>query len=187
MVNVLIFLAVGFEEIEATTIIDILRRCGIDVTIVGLFTNEVEGAHGIKIIPDKSIEDIDVKDFDAIVLPGGSPGYQNLRKDQRVINIIKEAHDHNKLIGAICAAPSVLSDAGILKGRNCTIYPGMENEIRKGKGNPKEDIVVIDKNIVTSRGPATTIPFSLKLAELLVGKEIAEKVRRATLADIVLK
>lgn len=187
MVNVLIFLAVGFEEIEAISIIDILRRCDIDVTIAGLFKNEVEGSHGIKIIPDKLIEDIDLKDFDAIILPGGAPGYQNLRKDQRVIDIIKEAYNNNKLIGAICAAPSILSDAGILEGKNCTIYPGMENEIRKGKGKPKEDVVVVDRNIVTSRGPATAIPFSLKLGELLVGKEIAEKVRRATLTDMVLK
>jgi len=114
-------------------------------------------------------------------------GFKGRDEPEKIKLFIKEAYDHNKLIGAICAAPSVLSDAGILEGRNCTIYPGMETEIRKGKGNPMEDIVVVDKNIVTSRGPATAIPFSLKLGELLVGKEIAEKVRRATLADIVLK
>jgi 4-methyl-5(b-hydroxyethyl)-thiazole monophosphate biosynthesis len=187
VVKALVFLAPGFEEIEASTIVDILRRCGVEVTTAGLKPDVVEGAHGMKIIPDKSIDEVTVKDFDAVICPGGAPGYENLRKDQRVLRMVKEAFDSNKLVAAVCASPAVLSDAGILKGKNCTIYPGMEEELRKGGGKPKKDLVVIDKNIVTSRGPATALPFALKLAEKLAGKDVAGRVRKETLANMALK
>ncbi len=187
MARALVFLAKGFEEIEACTIVDILRRCGVEVTMAGLAPDLVEGAHGIKFVPDETIEKADVKDFDAIVCPGGAPGYKNLRKNQRVIAMIKEAFNSNKLVAAICAAPAVLSDAGVLKGKACTIYPGMEGELEKGGGKPKKDIVVVDGNVITSRGPATALPFALKLAEKLAGKNVAENVRKKTLADITLK
>jgi len=185
MTKALVFLATGFEEIEAITIVDVLRRAGVDVTVAGLTPNVVEGAHGVKIVPDKPIDDVKIDDFDAVVVPGGNPGYKNLRKDPRVIDIIKEAFDSNKLVAAICAAPAVLSDAGVLEGKACTIYPGMENELRKGGGKPKMDMVVVDGNIVTSRGPATALPFALKLAEKLVGKQVAENVSKKTLAKIL--
>lgn len=187
MARVLVFLAKGFEEIEACTVVDILRRCGVEVTMAGLVSDLVEGAHGIKFVPDETIEKVDVKDFDAIVCPGGAPGYKNLRENQRVIAMIKEAFSSNKLVAAICAAPAVLSDAGVLKGKACTIYPGMEGELEKGGGKPKKDIVVVDGNVITSRGPATALPFALKLAEKLAGKNVAENVRKKTLADITLK
>jgi len=185
MTKALVFLATGFEEIEAITIVDVLRRAGVDVTVAGLTPNVVEGAHGVKIVPDKPIDDVKIDDFDAVVVPGGNPGYKNLRKDPRVIDIIKEAFDSNKLVAAICAGPTVLSDAGILNGKACTIYPGMEDELRKGGGKPKQDMVVVDGNIITSRGPATALPFALKLAEKLAGKQIAEAVSKKTLANIL--
>jgi 4-methyl-5(b-hydroxyethyl)-thiazole monophosphate biosynthesis len=185
MVKALVFLATGFEEIEAITIVDVLRRAGVDVTVAGLTPNVVEGAHEIKIVPDKPIDEVAMEDFDAVICPGGSPGYKNLRKDPRVIDIIKKAFDSNKLVAAICAAPAVLSDAGVLEGKACTIYPGMENELRKGGGKPKMDMVVVDGNIVTSRGPATALPFALKLAEKLAGKQVAENVSKKTLANIL--
>jgi 4-methyl-5(b-hydroxyethyl)-thiazole monophosphate biosynthesis len=139
----------------------------------------------MKIVPDKSIDDVKVDDFDAIVVPGGNPGYKNLRKDPRVIDMIKKAFNSNKLVTAICAGPAVLSDAGVLEGKVCTIYPGMENELEKGGGKPKQDIVVEDGNIITSRGPATALPFALKLAEKLAGKQVAEAVSKKTMANIL--
>lgn len=185
MAKALVFLASGFEEIETVTVVDVLRRAGVDVTVAGLKPNVTEGKHGMRIVPDKSIDDVKVEDFDAIIVPGGNPGYKNLRKNQRVINIIKKAFGSNKLVAAICAGPTVLSDAGILKGKACTIYPGMDEELEAGGGNPKQDIVVVDGNIITSRGPATALPFALKLAEKLAGKQVAEAVSKKTLANVL--
>jgi 4-methyl-5(b-hydroxyethyl)-thiazole monophosphate biosynthesis len=183
MAEALVILAPGFEEIEAVTVIDVLRRCGIKVTVAGLTPEVVEGAHIIKIIPDKAIDQVHMRDFDAIVLPGGSPGFTNLRQDERVLRIIKRTSDSGKLVTAICAAPAVLSDAGVLKNRKCTIYPGMENEVEKASSEILEDFVVVDGNVITSRGPATALLFALKIAERLVGKEIAKGVRKNTLTD----
>lgn len=187
MAEALVILAPGFEEIEAVTAIDVLRRCRIKVTATGLSPDLVKGAHDINIVPDKAIENVHMKDFDAIVLPGGNPGYKNLRRDKRVLQMIKEAYDSGKLVAAVCAAPAVLSDAAVLKNRKCTIYPGMESEVENGGGEFLEDSVVVDGNLITSRGPATALPFSLKIAEKLVGKEIAKSVRKKTLADMVLE
>ena len=185
MAKALVFLASGFEEIETVTIVDVLRRAGVDVTVAGLAPNIVEGKHGMRIVPDKSIDDVPVEDFDAFVVPGGNPGYKNLRNDPRVINMVKKAFDSNKLVAAICAGPTVLSDAGILKGKACTIYPGMDEELEAGGGKPKQDMVVVDGNIITSRGPATALPFALKLAEKLAGKQVAEAVSKKTMANIL--
>ncbi|MCW4015674.1 MAG: DJ-1/PfpI family protein [Candidatus Bathyarchaeota archaeon] len=185
MTKALVFLATGFEEIETVTIVDVLRRAGIQTTVASLTPNVVEGAHAIKIVPDKNLDDIAVNDFDAIIVPGGNPGYKNLRNDPRVINMVKEAYNANKLVAAICAAPAVLSDAGILKGKACTIYPGMENELEKGGGTPKQDIVVEDGNIITSKGPATALPFALRLVERLAGKQVAESVSKKTMTNIL--
>jgi 4-methyl-5(b-hydroxyethyl)-thiazole monophosphate biosynthesis len=185
MAKALVFLASGFEEIEALTVVDVLRRAGVEVTVAGLTPNVTEGKHGVKVVPDKSIDDVKVEDFDAVVAPGGNPGYKNLRKDPRVIDMVKKAFNSNKIVAAICAGPTVLSDAGILEGKACTIYPGMDQELEAGGGKPKHDIVVVDGNIITSRGPATALPFALKLAEKLAGKQVAEAVSKKTLANIL--
>lgn len=185
MAKALVLMAIGFEEIETVTVIDVLRRANVEVTVAGLTPNIVEGVHAIKIVPDTNIDNINVNEFDAIVVPGGNPGYKNLRNDSRVINIVKEAFNTNKLVAAICAAPAVLSDAGILEGKACTIYPGMENELEKGKGKPKQDNIVEDGNIITSRGPAIALPFAIKLAEKLAGKQVAEAVSKKTMANIL--
>ncbi|MCP8311656.1 MAG: DJ-1/PfpI family protein [Candidatus Methylarchaceae archaeon HK01B] len=187
MTKALVLIAPGFEEIEASTIVDILRRCNIEVTMAGLKPDVVEGSHGIVFGVDKSIDEVSVKDYDAVICPCGVPGYKNLRKDQRVLNIIKAASNSNKLLAAIGASPAVLSDAGVLEGKECTIYPGMEEELKKGGGKTKIDLVVVDGNIVTSRGPATALPFALKLAEKLAGEEIVKKVSKKILADLALK
>jgi 4-methyl-5(b-hydroxyethyl)-thiazole monophosphate biosynthesis len=187
MAEALVILAPGFEEMEAVTVIDILRRSGIKVTVAGLLPNLVEGAHKIRIMPDKTIDQVHMREFDAIVLPGGSPGFTNLRQDERVLHIIRRTSDSGKLVTAICAAPAVLSDAGVLKNRKCTIYPGMENEVEKEGSKVLDDFVVVDDNVITSRGPATALLFALKIAERLVGKEIAKGVRKKTLTDMVLE
>jgi len=181
----LVFLATGFEEIETVTVVDVLRRANIDVTVAGLEQNPIEGKHKIKIIPDQAIDNVNVNDFDAVVVPGGNPGYKNLRKDPRVISMLKKAFESNKLVAAICAAPAVLSHAGILEGKVCTIYPEMDDELKAGGGIPKHDTIVVDGNIVTSRGPATALPFALKLVEILVGKQAADIVSKKTMADIL--
>ena len=187
MTNVLVIFAPGFEEIEALTIVDILRRSNIDVTTAALQNSPVEGAHGVQVCTDKTLEDIDMNSFHGIILPGGAPGYENLRKDNRVIELIQKAYNEKKLIAAICASPSVLADAGILNNKKCTIYPGMEVEIQKGGGLFLEEDVVIDDNIITSRGPATSLVFALKLAQFFAGKDIAYEVRNQVLSDIELK
>jgi protein deglycase len=185
MAKALVFLATGFEEIETVTVVDVLKRAGVDVTVVGLAPNVTEGKHGMKIVPDKSIDEVSVDDFDAVVVPGGNPGYKNLRNDPRVIDMVKKAFNSNKIVAAICAGPTVLSDAGVLEGKVCTVYPGMDEELEAGGGKPEHDIVVVDGNIITSRGPATALPFALKLAEMLAGKQVAEAVSKKTLADIL--
>ena len=139
----------------------------------------------MKFVPDGTIDEVDVMDFDAVICPGGDLGCENLRKDQRAIDMIKKAFDSGKLVAAVCASPAVLSDAGVLEGKECTIYPGMEDELEKGKGKPREDMVVVDGSIITSRGPATALPFALKVVEKLVGKEAARKIGGETLADML--
>jgi len=185
LIKALVFLATGFEEIEAVTIVDILRRGNIKVTTAGLTPNPIEGAHKLKIFSDKSVDEISGQEFDAIICPGGAPGYKNFRKDSRVIRIIKNAYDQNKVVAAICAAPAVLSDAEILENKKCTIYPGTEDELIKGKGTPKSEKVVVDGNIITSKGPATALEFALKIVEVLAGKQVADAVKRKVLANIV--
>lgn len=183
MSKAVVFLAPGFEEIETVTIIDVLRRARINVTAAGLTANVIEGAHGLKIVPEKSVEAVSSQDYDAIICPGGSPGYKNLRNDHRVIQIIKNANEANKLVAAICAGPAILADAGVLNGKRCTIFPGMENELLKGGGKPTQENVVVDGMVVTSRGPATALLFALKLAEMLAGKQVADSVAKQVLSN----
>ncbi|MGP3667486.1 MAG: DJ-1 family glyoxalase III [Candidatus Bathyarchaeota archaeon] len=188
MVKVLVFLATGFEEIEFSSIVDLLRRAGVEVTVAGLQPDLVEGAHGVKVLPDTSIENVDVKNFDAVICPGGYPGFENLRKNQKVLQVVKQAFESNKVVAAICGAPTVLADAGILKDKACTIYPGLEGELSKSGGKPrKKGLVVVDGKIVTSKGPATAIHFALKLAEILVGEDVAKRVEKEILADLALR
>ena len=184
MAKAVVFLAEGFEEIEACTIIDILRRCGIEVQVVGLVPGQVKGSHGIIITADQGIENFSIDDYNAVICPGGYPGYENLRKNSIVKKLIQAAYNQGKIVAAICGAPTVLSDAGILEGKACTIYPGMENELEKGKGRPRHDMVVEDGNIITSKSPGTALLFALRLAEKLAGKQVAEAVRKKTMAGV---
>ena len=177
MKKVLMPVAEGFEEIEAITIIDVLRRAGIEVTVAGLGRSEIIGAHKIKILPDAALDSVKDKDFDMLVLPGGMPGVDNLRKDARVLSLVKKMKEKNKPIGAICAAPLVLRDAGLTSGLRLTCYPGFDTQIPGGKF--EKDRVVTDGNIITSKGPGTALEFSLKIVEMLIDKSKAQSLAEA--------
>ena len=174
MAKVLVPVAEGFEEIEAVTVIDVLRRAGVDVVTAGIPGSLVVGSRNVRINADKKIDDINPKDFDALALVGGYPGYVNLGKTQRVISFISSFNEERKVIGAICAAPTILAKVGILEDKKATVYPGMEKELPY----PRNGKVVVDGNIVTSQGPGTAIPFALKLIELLVNKDKAKAVKK---------
>jgi 4-methyl-5(b-hydroxyethyl)-thiazole monophosphate biosynthesis len=185
MSSVAVLFATGFEEIEATTIVDILRRAGILVKMIGIDDDIVTGAHGIQIHTDSTIESLDPATIDGIILPGGSPGYINLRNNEKTLNMTKTIFNQGKLVAAICASPSLLADAEVIQGKRCTIYPGMEEELMKNGGRPVKELVVTDGNVITSKGPATSILFALELVKYLIGEQKAMEVSQETLATEV--
>ena len=181
MAKVLVPLADGFEEIEAITIIDVLRRGGVEVTTASLNQGEeVHGANGVTILANTLLKYVSSDEFDMIVLPGGIPGAENLRDSDKVQELIKE-FKKDKLVGAICAAPIALYSAGVLKGEEFTCYPGYEQVIKDASF--KEEKVVESENILTSRGPGTAICFSLEIVKKLVGVETYEQLKAGLLAD----
>ncbi|PHR56204.1 MAG: DJ-1 family protein [Arcobacter sp.] len=169
---ILIPLAKGFEEIEAVSLIDILRRAELDILIGGVGTLEVEGAHGIKIQADILVEKVKSEDLEMIVLPGGWDGTYALADDADVQRLLQEMDKEGKDIAAICAAPYALNKAGVLK-HNYTCYPSVENEIRQ-EGYSSEKNIVTDGNVMTSRGPGTVFEFALAIVEKLKGKKVAQ-------------
>ncbi len=174
--RVLTLLAPGFEEIEAVTVIDILRRAGIQVLTASIAEKVVTGSHNIPITADALLDEITVEDYDACFLPGGQPGTRNLMADRRIIGLIRTFHDTKRFVTAICAAPTVLLKAGILEKRRVTSYPA-----EREKFDPeyyKDETVVCDGHIVTSRGVGTAIPFALKLVGLWKGRNNAEELAR---------
>ncbi len=175
--RVLVPLAEGFEEIESLTIIDVLRRAGIEVDVVGIPSSIVKGSRGVRVIADKKLNEIDPDEYDGIILPGGNPGYINLGKSSKLLEILKRMNAQGRLIGAICAAPLVLVKAGILKNRKATVYPGLEKEIP----HPRDEDVVVDENIITSKGPGTSMKFALKIVEILLGKSKSESLKKKLL------
>lgn len=165
MKKVAVLLANGFEEIEALTVVDIMRRANIICDMVSIGEIDVIGAHEIKVTCNKRIDE-DFSDYDMIVLPGGMPGSTNLQENSKVIELVKYFNNENKFIAAICAAPIVLKTANIIQGKNITSYPGFDKDLQ-GCNYIENELVVVDRNIITSRGPATAIPFSYKLLEVL--------------------
>ena len=172
--TVLIVLADGFEEIEAVTPIDVLRRAGLEVIVAGVGKREVTGAHEITVETDIMLEQYQGSP-DAIILPGGMPGAENLQKSEALKDLLQKMKKSGKLITAICASPAVvLAPNGILDGKKATCYPGFENELGpKVKFLPER--VVTDGLVVTSRGPGTAMEFSLELVSQLVSLEKAEQ------------
>lgn len=179
--TVVVPLAQGFEEIEAVTIIDVLRRAGIKVITVGLDEeNIVEGAHGISLKIDVNIKEINTKLVDMIILPGGAGGTSILATNDNVQNMIKEIYKDGKLIGAICAAPYALDKAGVLKGEY-VCYPSFEDKINNKNLNTLEDVVISD-HIITSKGPATAMCFALEIVKILCGEVVFANVKNKLLA-----
>ncbi len=178
MVKVLVPLVDGFEEIEAVSVIDVLRRAGADVVVAGLPGTIVTGSQGLRVHADARLDELSPEDFDAIVLPGGSPGYQNLMKSETVLEFVRRMAEKGRVLGAICGAPLVLEKAGVLKDRKATAYPGLEKELSR----PWEGDVVVDGNVITSRGPGTAVKFAISLVEKLFGPERAMAVRSQILA-----
>lgn len=180
MKTVYIFLADGFEEMEAVTPLDLLRRVGIDAKFVSIGSSlQVTGAHQITYTADLMFEEASAVPADGIILPGGMPGTTNLLAHSGLCRLIRDYDKAQKMICAICAAPLILGELDLLIGKTATIYPGMENKLFGAI--PSINPVCVDGNIVTSRGPGTAIPFALKLAEIFACKETAEKLK----ADIV--
>jgi 4-methyl-5(b-hydroxyethyl)-thiazole monophosphate biosynthesis len=179
--RILMPLADGFEEIEAICVIDILRRAEIEVVTAGLKDGLAEGSHKVKVLPDTTLEKIDYRDFDGLVLPGGSPGFINLGNDERILNMAREMDRAGKCVAAICAAPSVLIKAKVLQGRKATVSPSGKTQVA-ACADFREDRVVVDKNLITSRAPGTAVEFALKLVEVLAGKKKMELVKAQTMA-----
>lgn len=180
MKKVLVFLADGFEEIESLATVDILRRGGLDVTIVGVTGKTVTGSHNVQVIADKMIDEIMGDDFDAAICPGGMPGAENLRNNENVVKLIQKSYNKGNITAAICAAPMVLEKAEILKDKNFTMYPGMENYAPSGKYNSKEFVVKSD-NVITGAGPAATFNFALEILANLTSKDNADTVAKGML------
>ena len=174
---VYLFLAQGFEEVEALTPVDVLRRAGVQVTTVGIGGTAIRGSHGIEVHADAAEQDVTPDDLTAVILPGGMPGTQNLDASDTVCRFLKAAAEKQAVIGAICAAPSVLGHAGLLCGKHATCFPGFESELTGATVLP--DVVVTDGNIITGKGAGAALPFALALAAALAGPDKAAAVEAA--------
>ena len=176
MASVLVPLAQGCEELEAITITDLLTRAGIEVITAGLDDKPVKASRGMVLVPDYVLDDVMDRDFDMIVLPGGLPGADHLNSDPRIQQLVKKLHQQNKITAAICAAPRVLATAGILDNKQATSFPGALDNFPATNMRYSEDAVVIDGNVITSRGPGTAMDFALILIEKLLGKAKRDEV-----------
>jgi 4-methyl-5(b-hydroxyethyl)-thiazole monophosphate biosynthesis len=176
---VAILLADGFEEVEAITPADFLRRAGLEVRLVGVTGREVRGGHDITVKADLMLAELG-SDPDVVVVPGGARGAEKLAASTATLDLIRRLHAAGKIVAAICAAPAVvLHRAGVIAGRKVTCFPGFEKQLVGCTFS--EERVVVDGNIVTSRSPGTAAEFSLKLVEMLVGEKKAEEIRAGTL------
>lgn len=171
-------LAEGFEDIEALTVVDILRRAGITIDTVGVPGSVITSKSGVRVMVDRRLAELRAEDYDGIILPGGEKAVEILNRTTSLLDVIKKLDARGKLIAAICAAPSVLAKTGILEDKKATIYPGLEKQLPR----PREDKIVVDRNIITSQGPGTAVEFALKLVETLKGQLKAEKIRREIIA-----
>ena len=175
--KILLFLADGFEEVEALTVVDYLRRMDIVVETVSIKEEKVKGAHDIVVISDTNIDKLKDRDsYDGVIIPGGLPGATNLRDDSRVIDIVNKMNRNNKLVAAICAGPIVFQRAGIIKGKNITSYPGFEDDLKDG--NHIGENVVKDGNMITARGPALAVDFAIEIVDYLLGESKAIELKK---------
>lgn len=178
--SVYVHLATGFEELEALSPVDVLRRGGVDVKTVSVTEEKtVAGSHGILVTADLLFSEADYDDCEMIVLPGGLPGAANLGLHEGLCEKILEFHGAGKYTAAICAAPMVFGALGILEGKKATIYPGMEKELKGAEATG--GLVVRDGSVITGKGPGAALPFALELLTLLKGQAAADAVRSGML------
>lgn len=172
-----IFLADGFEEIEALATVDIVRRAGIDIKTVSISDKTVTGAHSITVTCDLVIDEINPDKFDGFILPGGIPGTDNLKNCKMVTDLILKAFSDGKLVAAICAAPSILGGLKILSGKKATCYPGYEKMLLNADVTGEKS--VCDGNVITSKGAGTAHDFAFEIVKYIKGKEKADEIRKS--------
>ncbi|MEE1219077.1 MAG: DJ-1 family glyoxalase III [Ruminococcus sp.] len=168
------FLADGFEETEALATLDVMRRAGLNVQTVGVTGDFVTGSHNIIVKSDIDFDKISMTDIEGAVLPGGMPGTTNLESDSRVIDCVKYCFDNNKIVAAICAAPSILGHLGMLKGKKATCFPGFESSLEGAEHTGAH--AEADGNVITGKGAGCAIEFGYEIVKKAVSKEIADKV-----------
>ena len=173
---VYILLAPGFEEAEALVPVDMLRRANIETATVSVTGEPVPGSHGVTVLADVTLDDVDLSKADMIVLPGGGPGYKNLGKEPKVEQLVRKAAEKGLWVAAICAAPTLLGRWGLLEGKNAVCYPGMEDGLTGAQPQMDQGVVVAGK-IITGRAAGSAFDFGLALVEALAGKAEADKVR----------
>ena len=179
---VYVLLAEGFEEVEALTPVDLLRRAGVEVRLVGVTGATVRGARGISVVNDLSMDEVDLAKADMLVLPGGMPGTTNLDEHPGVKRVVEDYVTSGKYVAAICAAPSILGGMGLLKGKRAACYPSVEDKLSGAVISRLP--VVQDGNIITSRGMGTAIDFALKLTEILFDREKAEELAASIIYEL---
>lgn len=183
MKNIAVFLANGFEEIEALTVVDICRRAGLNTTMVSVEeTDVVKGAHDINVVADKMFDEVNFDCLDMLVLPGGMPGTKNLASHKGLIEQIERFYQEGRHLAAICAAPSILGQLGLLKGRKACCYPGFEEQLTGAEVS--QEPVEQSEHVITARGMGTAIPFSLAIVALFCGQEKAEELAQAIIYNI---
>ena len=167
----------GQEEVETLTVVDMLRRAGIDADLVSSQNRgRIDGSHHIEIMTDVDIRDCDWKEYDALVIPGGLKGVDNLRNNMTVINKVQDFYENKKLVASICAGPTVLGKAGVLRGIKATCYPGMDKEL--GGADYTDKKVVVDKNVITGRSLGAAIDFALAIITYLTDEDTSRKVAK---------
>ena len=177
--KVLVPLAQGCEELEAVTVIDLLRRAAIEVVTAGLDGEAVRASRGTVLLPDATLDAALEDDYDMVVLPGGLPGADHLDADPRILSLLKRMAEAGRYTAAICAAPKVLAHAGLLAGRRATSYPGVLDAMDLPDTTVTGEAVVVDGTVITSRGPGTAMDFALTLIECLAGRETRKEVEAA--------
>lgn len=176
--KIFVMLTNGFELIEAMTPVDILRRAGLDVVTVSILDNslEVESAQQVKVLADMNISDIDIEEGEMVIIPGGFPGYVELGKDKRVVEIVRNYLNKNKYVGAICGGPTVLGKNGLIGDYAFTCHSTVKETMGSSKYENKD--VVIDRNLITSQGAGKSLDFGMALASVFIDKETMKKVRK---------
>ena len=176
MATVLVPLAQGVEELEAVTVVDLLRRAGIEVVTAGLDAAPVKGSRGTVLLPDTTLDQALARAYDMLVLPGGQPGATHLEQDARILALAGKMSRDKRFTAAICAAPKVLARAGVLEGKRVTAFPGVLDPAQWPRVRLENRPVVTDGKVITSRGPGTAMDFALALIEALAGKAKRDEV-----------